>query len=268
MIISHKHRFVFLRSCKTGSTSTALAIRQSGILDIQTDLSSVVEGPVRHPFHRPLNLPSENPPDSLFAEVAPHTLVWQNPAKRLIHLNLAELVDLGFLTAEQAREYVIYVGIREPLDKMISAANFLLRRAPDGLFRQHNIARPDSVQAVIDQKVIDVIMPILTMPQAHWFDSDSADQYRFLVFEDLPNAVAAMIALYGGDWSVDRMPDKKSGLRDRQVHTAENLLRPDTVEQLRDTYQRDFELWQAACDDPGRWRIDGTVTTKKRGSTQ
>ena len=116
MIISHRHKFVFIRSCKTGSTSTALAIRQSGILDPQTDVSNLIEGPVDDQHHRPLNMPRRPPPDAQFAKSAPHTLAWLNPAKRVMHLNLPELVDLGFLDHEQASEYRVYVCLREPVD--------------------------------------------------------------------------------------------------------------------------------------------------------
>lgn len=146
MIISHHHRFIFLRSCKTGSTSTALALRQSEILDLRTDMSNLVEGPIGDESHSALNMPPRPPSDSQFAKIAPHTLVWLNPAKRVMHLNLPELVALGFLSANQAREYKVYVGIREPVDKMISAAHFLLARAPGWLFEKHKIARPRTVQ--------------------------------------------------------------------------------------------------------------------------
>ena len=169
MIISHHHRFVFLRSCKTGSTSTALALRRSGILDLRSDVSNLIEGPVGDEFRCALNMPPRPPSDSQFATIAPHTLDWLNPAKRVMHLNLPELVALGFLNTNQAREYKVYVGIREPVDKMISAARFLLARAPDWLFKKHKIARPRTVQEVIDDKVINVTMPILAFPQCHWF---------------------------------------------------------------------------------------------------
>jgi hypothetical protein len=246
MIISHHHKFVFLRSCKTGSTSTALALRKSGILDLQSDVSNFVEGPIADRFHCPVNMPSALPPDSRFAEVAPHTLVWLNPAKRVMHLNLPELVGLGFLTARQAREYAVYVGIREPVDKMVSAANFLLKRAPRWLFKQHDIEQPASVQDVFDRKIIDVIMPILALPQSHWFRTDRPENLRYILFDDLQNEVARLVTRFGGTWSADQMPEKKSGIRDRRTEDAENLLRPETVAELQETYRRDYRYWEKA----------------------
>ena len=246
MIISHRHKFVFLRSCKTGSTSTALAIRKSGILDPQSDISNFVEGPIADPFHCPLNMPSTPPPASRFAEIAPHTLVWRNPAKRTMHLNLPELVGLGFLTARQAREYTVYVGIREPVDKMISAANFLLRRAPRWLFKQSDIEEPRSVQEVFDRKIIESVMPILALPQSHWFSTHHPQNLRFLVFDDLPNEVAGLVGRFGGSLGADQVPEKKSGLRDEQSRKAENLLRPETIAALKETYRRDHRQWERA----------------------
>jgi len=243
MIISHHHRFIFLRSCKTGSTSTALAVRQSGILDLGSDISNLIDGPVRDEFHRALNMPSTPPTDSQFAKFAPHTLSWQNPIKRVMHLNLPELVDLGFLTAGQARDYDLYVSIREPVDKMISTANFLLKRAPRVLFKQHGIARPGTVQEVLDDKVIDQIMPILALPQSHWFQTDNPERLRFLLFDDLQNEVTAFINRYGGTWSADQMPKKKSGFRDMRTDSAENLLRPEAVTKLRQEYREDYRIW-------------------------
>ena len=168
-----------------------------------------------------------------------------------MHLNLAELVGLGFLTPDQADEYDVYVGIRDPLDKMISSANFLLKRAPEALFRQHNIDPPASVQDVFDRDVIDVLMPILTMPQCHWISDVDPGQCHLLLFESLPDDVATMINRYGGDWNADQMPEKKTGFRDKGKDTAENLLRPESIEQLRDTYREDFEVWQKARANRG-----------------
>ena len=246
MIISHRHKFVFLRSCKTGSTSTALALRQSEILDLRSDVSNFIEGPVGDKFHRALNMPPQLPTDSQFAECAPHTLIWLNPGKRVMHLNLPELVALGLLTDEQAREYKVYVGIREPVDKMVSAANFLLARAPRGLFRQHNIARPRTVQDVFDGDLINVTMPILAFPQCHWFKTDDPENLEYLLFDDLQNEVTALITRYGGQLSADRMPEKKAGIRDRRTDTAGNLLRPDTVAALQEEYREDLRIWTEA----------------------
>lgn len=191
-------------------------------------------------------MPSTLPSDSQFAEIAPHTLVWLNPAKRLMHLNLPELVALGLLSANQAREYKVYVGIREPVDKMISAAHFLLARAPNMLFEKHKIARPRSVQEVFDDNVINVIMPILAFPQSHWFKTDNPQNVRSLLFDDLQNEVCALISHYGGTWSTNRMPRAKSGSRDKRTDTAKNLLRPETVAQLREEYRQDYQLWREA----------------------
>ena len=246
MIISHRHRFVFLRSCKTGSTSTALALRRSGILDLHSDVSNLIEGPVGDEFRRALNMPPRPPSDSQFAKIAPHTLDWQNPAKRVMHLNLPELVALGFLDADQAREYKVYVAIREPVDKMISAANFLLARAPDWLFRNHKIARPRTVQEVIDERAINVIMPILALPQCHWFKTDNQEHLRFILFDELQSEVAALINSYGGQWKANQMPKSKSGFRNKRTDTARNLLRPETVAQLREEYQQDYRIWRDA----------------------
>jgi hypothetical protein len=243
MIISHHHKFIFLRSCKTGSTSTALALRRSGILNLHSDVSNFIEGPVIGRFRRPLNMPSRPPSESQFANIAPHTLVWLNPAKRLMHLNLPELAALDFLSAQQTREYKVYVGIREPVDKMISAAHFLLSNAPGVLFEKHKIARPRTVQEVFDNKVINVTMPILAIPQCHWFKTDNPEHLRFLLFDDLQNEVTALINRYRGTWSANRMPREKSGARDKQTDTARNLLRPETVAQLREEYRQDYQLW-------------------------
>ncbi len=191
-------------------------------------------------------MPATLPPDSQFAEIAPHTLVWLNPAKRLMHLNLPELVALGLLSARQAREYKVYVGIREPVDKMISAAHFLLARAPKMLFEKRKIARPRTVQDVFDNNVINAIMPILAFPQCHWFKTDNPENVRSLLFDDLQNEVCALISHYGGTLSANQMPRAKSGTRDKRTDTAKNLLRPETVAQLREEYRQDYRLWQAA----------------------
>jgi hypothetical protein len=209
-------------------------------------MSNLIEGPIGDEFHCALNLPPRLPSDSQFAKIAPHTLIWLNPAKRVMHLNLPELVALGFLSANQAREYKVYVGIREPVDKMISAAHFLLARAPVGLFEKHKIARPRTVQEVIDNKVINVIMPILAFPQCHWFKTDNPENLQFLLFDNLLNEVTALISRYGGTLSANRMPMKKSGIRDKRTDTAKNLLRSETVAQVREEYRQDYRLWREA----------------------
>lgn len=245
MIISHHHRFVFLRSCKTGSTSTALALRMSGLLDPRCDVSSVIEGPRESAFHVAMNLSLEKVEELDFADAAPHLLVWPNPAKRLMHVNLPEVIALGLLSPEQAATYDVYVAIREPVDKMISSATFLLRDAPAEMWAAHGRAKPQSVQEVFDQGSLSATMPILEFPQSHWFQTAHPKNLHTLLFDDLAGEITRLITGYGGSWTAENTPREKTNIRDKTI-AAEQLLRHDTLQSLRETYRDDYALWTTA----------------------
>lgn len=91
MIISHRLKFAFFRSPKTGSTTTELILRMCGVFDEDRDVVSAM------------------PRYGLTGDHAGEP-----------HLSPSEAIEKGFLTIEQAREYKMFATLRDPYGRAVS----------------------------------------------------------------------------------------------------------------------------------------------------
>ena len=123
MIISHKHKFVFSRPLKVGSSSSQAMLVESGILgdeDVYTGYRDSVEAPLT---------PFQNCPDLTCAElrrlspypIPPLPVDESGPMPLLGHLTPTEMLLLGLITEDVLETYTFVSILREPIDRYLSA---------------------------------------------------------------------------------------------------------------------------------------------------
>lgn len=119
MIISHRLKFAFFASQKTGSKAVGLMLRLSGIFD-ENDI--MIAQPFPATRTAAIELPSHNLGD--------HSTAAAN------HMTPQRAIDAGFITLEQLREYDCYAFLRDPEQR------YLASRASMQMDRNGNIAMP------------------------------------------------------------------------------------------------------------------------------
>ena len=100
MIISHRLKFAFFRSPKTGSTTTELILRMSGLFDDDDILSPI-------------------PRYDLDGTKEAHP-----------HVDPDEAFEKGWLTMEQAREYSMFSTLRDPFARAVSGFSHAFANMP------------------------------------------------------------------------------------------------------------------------------------------
>lgn len=119
MIISHRLKFAFFASQKTGSKAVGLMLRLSGIFD-ENDIMIAQPFPATRTAR--IELPAYNLGD--YSTAAAN------------HMTPQRAIDAGFITLDQLREYDCYAFLRDPEQR------FLASRASMQMDRNGNIAMP------------------------------------------------------------------------------------------------------------------------------
>ena len=100
MIISHRKRFGFFRIPKTASTTTEFVLRKSGAVEHDDHASP---------------MPAYGIPEQNMDTLNPRQRKWA------IHGTPQDAVDWGLLTEDQAQDYALFVFLRNPFDRYVSA---------------------------------------------------------------------------------------------------------------------------------------------------
>lgn len=119
MIISHRLKFAFFASQKTGSKAVGLFLRLSGIFD-ENDIM------IMQPFPATRSVSIELPAYNL----------GDHSTYKVNHMTPSDAIEAGFITLEQLREYDCYAFLRKPKDR------YLASRASMMMGRNGNIAMP------------------------------------------------------------------------------------------------------------------------------
>ena len=113
MIISHRKKFAFFASQKTGSKAVGLFLRLSGIFDEHDIL-------IRQPFPATRSVSIDLPSYNLEGRTT-----WE-----VNHMTPQKAINAGYITLDQLREYNCYAFLREPRERYIaSRASMMLGRS-------------------------------------------------------------------------------------------------------------------------------------------
>lgn len=214
MYISHKYKFVFLRSPKTASSS----LSEFFIKNI----------PDKNAIYTPV-------PDSNINGTVSKEIIQNNLGHfKYFHLTLQELVDQGVILKEQAQAYRIITVIRDPEDRQKSFAYFYSsfrgrkrrpidlpyykRQAPEGYFKKE----PNS-------KILQTEFPIL----------NGRDIGEYWLYENLNEHLLEFMKSINVNISYS-LPELKKGFRrDNEFKFDEKAL-----DVMKKHFKRDFQVYE------------------------
>ena len=153
MIISHRHKFVFFRVPKTGSTTAEFMLRMCGAFNDE-DIMTVL-GIGQFPAVNIIDARTQMRAGQEVAEAF----------KFGPHMTPQNVIDAGLLTLDQIREYDCYAFVREPKARHLSGC-------------VHSIGRhstPVLIHRLLDQTLhpkVERTLGLLTIPQKTYFEVD------------------------------------------------------------------------------------------------
>lgn len=165
MIISHRLKFAFFRIPKTGSTTTEIILRMTGLFD-ENDFASHLQR-FRIP---PINLPEFNP------DMPP------KDRPRDGHATPTDAIADGLITKAQLIEYDSYATLRDPLARSISVFAHAMG--------QPGLLAPEGFK-ILTAEHRD--FGILERPQTEYFLIDGDQVLTPLDFSDFVGSIRRMI---------------------------------------------------------------------------
>ncbi len=177
MIISHRLEFAFFRIPKTGSTTTELLLRMTGLFDENDLCSGIPRYGIRSftvpEFVRPVLLRKERGMSKK-----------EDWPIGSMHTTPTEAVDQGLITEAQLNAYTCYATMRDPLDRAISAFAHHVR-IPALIHQQGVLRKYLETEGSINN--------ILTVPQVDYFMYNGNQVCTPLDFSDFQASVRTMI---------------------------------------------------------------------------
>jgi len=246
MIVSHRHRFVFLKTRKTASTSVEVFLRRfCGPDDIVTPVTPIDELVAVAAGHPPRNFTDDAGREAAYvADVAAGrlgkaALFHSTPFRFRHHMTMAELrAELG----EAIDGYFVFTCERHPYDKAISRAGYQLG---SGRYLMRGEARPadrEAALAFLEAMVADgSIAEIANWPIYAQCDRIVAD--AVVLYEDLAAGLGAVLRRLGLDesGSTAGLPFLKRGLRPEGLSRA---MLPETCRAaVREACAREFDAF-------------------------
>jgi hypothetical protein len=168
MIVCHTHKFIVLKSVRTGSNAFNIAIRNSGLIDEETDYVS------RLKF---LNMPHIGKSSDA---------CWGIP----------ELIRSDIITQDQVDTYVIYVVYRNPVDRFISTCNLIKREPSEHIYYESILNK-----SIEDITYDDIISSAGCMSYGIFRTQSSRlniDNINVIDYNNLSESIASIITKYGG----------------------------------------------------------------------
>jgi hypothetical protein len=248
MIISHRHKFIFLHNRKAAGSSITVALaRYLGPEDIMLgcveDCRAIGISPPRRMVIEALRYPN---PKAALAHL-PKGAFWKfvsasNKAryKKLIGPTPAHAraVDVQRVFRREWRDYSKFCVVRNPWTKTAS----------DYFWRTKKLGNPPSfreyVTALVSGHSLGGIIPDGHDNWDTYTINDSVSVDRFIRFENLENDFQDLLSGLGLDWQGTLTTAKKN-----QKHKAgtekiyRDMYSPDMIEQIRDLYKKEIDLF-------------------------
>lgn len=239
MILSHKHKFVFIKGHKVASTSVEIALAQiCGPDDIITPITPVDEK-MRSPLGVARNYSDDPARERAFAEdVATKRPRQIGPIPRNVrfknHMSLREVRE----ELPGIKDYRVLFVDRNPYEKVLSLANWRrgirsyaagkkLPRSTDGL--------TDTIEALIRSGQVRTVRNINL-----YKDESGSVPVRGWRFETVMDELAAFFAELGV--SGPELPHAKAGLG-MKADEVRRLLTPEHVTYINETFAEEFETF-------------------------
>lgn len=248
MIISHRHRFIFLHNRKAAGSSVTVALaRYLGPDDIMIgcveDCRANGVSPPRRMVREALRYPN---PKAAIAHL-PKGAFWKfvsasNKAryKKLIGPTPAhaKAIDLQNAFGREWKDYTKFCVVRNPWTKTVS----------DYFWRTKKLQKPPSfreyVTALVSGHSLGGIAPDNHDNWDTYTIKDTVSVDKFIKFENLEEDFRDVMSSFGLDWQGSLTNAKKNTKNKAGSNlNYKDLYTPDMVEKIRDLYGKEIDLF-------------------------
>ena len=214
MYLSHKHKFLFLRTPKTASSS----LSDFFIRNIQDDEAIYTE------------VEDSNLPGTL-----DEAIVSKYRPYAFYHFTLNQLIDEGVLTKEQALEYDIFALLRNPVDRAKSFYYFYRKWKAHGIDPSVEQYRNWTINGVFKGE------PNSGIVQTSLLKLGNKNIGRFWLYEDLEKELSNF--MFNRRLRIDHpLPRHKTD--SRAVRTDEIEFEQRDIDEMKNTFAEDFKLYE------------------------
>lgn len=214
MYLSHKHKFLFLRTPKTASSS----LSDFFIRNIQDDEAIYTE------------VEDSNLPGTL-----DEAIVSKYRPYAFYHFTLNQLIDEGVLTKEQALEYDIFALLRNPVDRAKSFYYFYRKWKAHGTDPSVEQYRDWTVNGVFKGE------PNSGIVQSSLLKLGNKRVGRFWLYENLEKELSNF--MFNRRLRIDHpLPRHKTD--SRAVKTNEIEFEQKDIDEMKITFAEDFKLYE------------------------
>lgn len=231
MILSHKHKFIYFRVPKSGSSTTQFMLRMASVWGEEDRMSGSVGGGV---------FPQQNWYSLTAARAHPEITV-PEVYQRGQHVTPKDLIDGGALTEDQLREYDCYGFMRDPYLRFVSGIGHQMKRAFNPVSFNRICHKFLSGQGIteINRKQLS----LLTIPQYAYFEYKGEKVVNPLDFRDFETSVRFLLDRVGSIKfpAIPRM-NARQGWRD--TFTYDDFWTEPTLQLFEGDYARDIELYK------------------------
>jgi Sulfotransferase family len=225
MIVSHKHRFIFLKVRKTAGTSIEIVLAK--VAGDDAIVTPILEQGIGHEprNHEPLEHLADRSP-SYVAQLIREARVEPDRSRFIPYFNhMPAWLARSKLGDEIWDTYFKFCFERNPWEKVASMYGWYTRdlRTPpsfeDWLFSSHKVSSDSHIYSIEETCAVDAIGR----------------------YESLSEDFEAFLQRVGIDGGAPELPSLKSGFR-REVHYV-----PKCVERIRQVFHREIEMFGYEC---------------------
>jgi hypothetical protein len=224
MYLSHKYKFLFLRTPKTASSS----------------LSDFFINNIDDPSAIYTEVEDANIPGTLSEDI-----VGKYRPYAFYHFTISQLIAEGVLTLEQAKEYKVFSVLRDPVDRAKSFYYFYKKfrdvGTPPSIEQYRNWCYPETAifnndnNSGIQQMTLSVHNNEL-LGDFWLYENLNKEVARFMDSLGLPNA---------------ELPQHKTGLR-KNVREEIQFEQKD-LQAIKNTFSADVEMYRRLVNPPIKW---------------
>jgi|TARA_R110000744_G_scaffold76776_2_gene151967 hypothetical protein len=214
MYISHKHKIVFIRIPKTACSSiTEFLIKN--IADPEAIHSGVDDSKIK---------------STLVSKAPIRKLVMAN---KYVHYTLQDIVDDGFIKAEDLSTYKIYAVIRNPVDRQKSMYWFRKKwqKVPPGSLQDYKNITIGNCEMKLS--------PTTGEEQVSFMKYNNKSYGTFWLFENIDKELNNLMSSLGLNIKHD-LPNHKSGNRKKDEFEFDK----EVLNSLRAHYNNDFAMYK------------------------
>lgn len=234
MILSHKHKFLYLRVPKSGSSTTQFMLRMSGVWGEEDCLSASFRGAPEFPAVNYQNLRVARR-DGSFDENP------ENFCKRGPHATPKDLIKHGYLTEEQLYEYDCYAVFRNPYKRFLSGIAHEQRRFVNPVtFNRlcHKYLSGEGITAANERDY-----NLLTIPQYLYFFYKDELVVNLLDFRNFKDNIYEMLDRVGS-YKFPIIPRMNVRSFWRHDFDENDFWTEETLQLFEGDYARDLEFYK------------------------